>query len=129
MAGQFAPGNHSLRPDFNAMFLLARRKYRNAESIFIAIADQLARISVMLLAVTTLLFRCPCHWRGNARNARRSGHSRARSRGWTNAAPREIRAHRFHDALENLAGGSGPSLAYLGLWPVKMEADVDVRFK
>ena len=45
MAGQIAPGNlFSLRPDFKAMFLLARLKQRNAESIFGAIADQLAEI-------------------------------------------------------------------------------------
>jgi DUF1009 family protein len=56
MAGQIAPGNlFSLRPDFKAMFLLARLKRRNAESIFGAIADQLAEINVELLPATTFL--------------------------------------------------------------------------
>jgi UDP-2,3-diacylglucosamine hydrolase len=56
MAGQIAPGNlFSLRPDFKAMFLLARLKERNAESIFGAIADQLVGIGVELLPATTFL--------------------------------------------------------------------------
>ncbi len=56
MAGQIAPGNlFSLRPDFKTMFLLARLKERNAESIFGAIADQLAEIDVELLPATTFL--------------------------------------------------------------------------
>ena len=56
MAGQIAPGNlFSLRPDFKAMFLLARLKQRNAESIFSAIADQLAEIGVELFPATTFL--------------------------------------------------------------------------
>jgi UDP-2,3-diacylglucosamine hydrolase len=56
MAGQIAPGNlFSLRPDFKAMFLLARLRERNAESIFSAIADQLAEIEVELLPATTFL--------------------------------------------------------------------------
>ena len=56
MAGQIAPGNlFSLRPDFKAMFLLARLKQRNAESIFGAVGDQLAEIGVELLPATTFL--------------------------------------------------------------------------
>lgn len=56
MAGQIAPGNlFSLRPDFKAMFLLARLKERNAESIFGAIADQLSENGVELLPATTFL--------------------------------------------------------------------------
>lgn len=56
MAGQIAPGNlFNLRPDFKAMFLLARLKERNAESIFSAIADQLAELGVELLPATTFL--------------------------------------------------------------------------
>jgi DUF1009 family protein len=56
MAGQIAPSNlFSLRPDFKAMFLLARLKKRNAESIFSAIADQLSAIGVELLPATTFL--------------------------------------------------------------------------
>jgi len=56
MAGQIAPGNlFSLRPDFKAIFLLARLKQRNAASIFGAIADQLAQNQVDLLPATTFL--------------------------------------------------------------------------
>jgi hypothetical protein len=56
MAGQIAPANlFNLRPDFKAMFLLARLKERNAEWIFGAIADQLAGIGVELLPATTFL--------------------------------------------------------------------------
>ena len=56
MAGQIAPGNlFSLRPDFKAMFLLARLKERNAESIFSAIGDQLAENGVELLPASTFL--------------------------------------------------------------------------
>ena len=56
MAGQIAPSNlFNLRPDFKAMFLLARLKERNAESIFSAIADQLAEIGIELLPATTFL--------------------------------------------------------------------------
>ena len=56
MAGQIAPANlFNLRPDFKAMFLLARLKERNAESIFGAIADQLAASGVELLPATTFL--------------------------------------------------------------------------
>src|SRR5450432_1794954 len=56
MAGQIAPGNlFTLRPDIKAMLLLARLKKRNAESIFGAIADQLAAIGVELLPATTFL--------------------------------------------------------------------------
>jgi hypothetical protein len=56
MAGQIAPGNlFSLRPDFKAIFLLARLKERNAESIFGAIADQLAENKIDLLPATTFL--------------------------------------------------------------------------
>ncbi len=56
MAGQIAPGNlFNLRPDLKAMMLLARLKQRNAESIFSAIADQLAGQEVELLPATTFL--------------------------------------------------------------------------
>jgi UDP-2,3-diacylglucosamine hydrolase len=56
MAGQIAPGNlFNLRPDLKAMMLLARLKRRNAESIFGAIADQLAGSGVELLPATTFL--------------------------------------------------------------------------
>jgi UDP-2,3-diacylglucosamine hydrolase len=56
MAGQIAPKNlFDLRPDAKALLLLAKLKQRNAESIFAAIADELAKIDVDLLAATTFL--------------------------------------------------------------------------
>jgi len=45
MAGQIAPKNlFDLRPDMKAMMLLAKLKQRNAESIFAAIANELATL-------------------------------------------------------------------------------------
>jgi len=56
MAGQIAPGNlFDLRPDWKALLLLARLKQRNAESIFGAIADELAGAGVELLPAYTFL--------------------------------------------------------------------------
>src|SRR5262245_59689806 len=56
MAGQIAPKNlFDLRPDLKALVLLGKLKERNAESIFAAIADELAKIDVDLLAATTFL--------------------------------------------------------------------------
>ena len=56
MAGQIAPKNlFDLRPDWKAMLLLARMKRRNAETIFSAIADELAKVDVELLPATTFL--------------------------------------------------------------------------
>jgi DUF1009 family protein len=56
MAGQIAPKNlFDLRPDLKALLLLGKLKQRNAESIFAAIADELARIDVELLSATTFL--------------------------------------------------------------------------
>jgi DUF1009 family protein len=56
MAGQIAPQNlFDLRPDWKAMLLLARMKRRNAETIFSAIADELAKVDVDLLPATTFL--------------------------------------------------------------------------
>jgi UDP-2,3-diacylglucosamine hydrolase len=56
MAGQIAPKNlFDLRPDLKALMLLGKLKQRNAESIFAAIADELARIDVDLLPATTFL--------------------------------------------------------------------------
>jgi len=56
MAGQIAPKNlFDLRPDVKALMLLGKLKQRNAESIFAAIADELARIEVDLLPATTFL--------------------------------------------------------------------------
>jgi len=56
MAGQIAPKNlFDLRPDWKALMLLGKLKQRNAESIFVAIANELAAIDVMLLPATTFL--------------------------------------------------------------------------
>jgi UDP-2,3-diacylglucosamine hydrolase len=56
MAGQIAPKNlFDLRPDLKGMLLLGKLKQRNAESIFAAIADELAKIGVDLLPATTFL--------------------------------------------------------------------------
>src|SRR5215475_7928531 len=56
MAGQIAPKNlFDLRPDLKALLLLGKLKQRNAESIFAAIADELAKIDVDLLPATTFL--------------------------------------------------------------------------
>ena len=59
MAGQIAPKNlFDLRPDLKALLVLGKLKQRNAESIFAAIADELARIDVDLLPATTFLEEC-----------------------------------------------------------------------
>ena len=59
MAGQIAPKNlFDLRPDWKALLLLAKLKRRNAESIFSAIADELAKVNVELLPATTFLEDC-----------------------------------------------------------------------
>jgi DUF1009 family protein len=56
MAGQIAPKNlFDLHPDWKALLVLAKLKQRNAESIFAAIADELAKVDVDLLAATTFL--------------------------------------------------------------------------
>jgi DUF1009 family protein len=56
MAGQIAPKNlFDLRPDLKALMLLGKLKERNAESIFAAVADELAKIDVDLLPATTFL--------------------------------------------------------------------------
>ena len=56
MAGQIAPKNlFDLRPDLKALMLLGKLKQRNAESIFAAIADELAKIDIDLLPATTFL--------------------------------------------------------------------------
>jgi DUF1009 family protein len=59
MAGQIAPKNlFDLRPDWKMLLLLARLKRRNAESIFAAIGDELARAKVRLLPATSFLEDC-----------------------------------------------------------------------
>jgi len=56
MAGQIAPKNlFDLRPDLKALILLGKLKERNAESVFAAIAGELAKIDVDLLSATTFL--------------------------------------------------------------------------
>ena len=56
MAGQIAPKNlFDLRPDLKALMLLGKLRERNAESIFAAIADELAKIDIDLLPATTFL--------------------------------------------------------------------------
>jgi len=56
MAGQIAPKNlFDLRPDVKALIVLAKLKQRNAESIFGAIADELAKAKVELLPATSFL--------------------------------------------------------------------------
>jgi len=56
MAGQIAPKNlFDLRPDLKALMLLGKLRERNAESIFAAIADELAKIDVELLPATSFL--------------------------------------------------------------------------
>ena len=56
MAGQVAPKNlFELRPDWKALLLLAKLKQRNAESIFSAIANELAKAEITLLPATTFL--------------------------------------------------------------------------
>ena len=56
MAGQIEPKNlFDLRPDWKALLVLAKLKQRNAESIFAAIANELAKIDVELLPATSFL--------------------------------------------------------------------------
>src|ERR1044072_6710182 len=59
MAGQIAPKNlFDLRPDWKTLLLLSRLKRRNAESIFAAIGDELARAGITLLPATSFLDDC-----------------------------------------------------------------------
>jgi DUF1009 family protein len=59
MAGQIAPKNlFELRPDWKTLLLLAKLKRRNADSIFTAIADELARAHIELLPATSFLEDC-----------------------------------------------------------------------
>ena len=56
MAGQIAPKNlFDLKPDVKALLLMAKLKQRNAETIFTAIADELAKVDVDLLPATNFL--------------------------------------------------------------------------
>jgi DUF1009 family protein len=59
MAGQIAPKNlFELRPDWKTLLLLARLKRRNAESIFAAIGEELAKAGITLLPATAFLEDC-----------------------------------------------------------------------
>ena len=56
MAGQIHPSNlFNLRPDLKALMLLGKLRTRNAESIFGAIADELAKAGITLLPATTYM--------------------------------------------------------------------------
>src|ERR1700726_4196256 len=56
MAGQIEPKNFfDLRPYWKALLVLAKLKQRNAESIFGAIANELAKIDVELMPATSFL--------------------------------------------------------------------------
>src|SRR5437899_3857043 len=56
MAGQIAPKTlFYLHPDWKALLLVGKLRQRNAESIFAAIADELAKIDVALLPAMTFL--------------------------------------------------------------------------
>jgi UDP-2,3-diacylglucosamine hydrolase len=56
MAGQIAPKHlFDLRPDFKALFLLAKLKRRNAETIFRAIGEELEKIGCPLILATTYM--------------------------------------------------------------------------
>jgi DUF1009 family protein len=56
MVGQIAPKNlFDLRPDLRTLLVLARVKERNAESLFGAIAEELAKDGIQLLPATTFL--------------------------------------------------------------------------
>ncbi|MFN0077017.1 MAG: LpxI family protein [Prosthecobacter sp.] len=56
MVGQIAPKNlFDLRPDFRTLMMLARLKQRNAETMFGAIGDELAKDGITLLSATTFL--------------------------------------------------------------------------
>lgn len=56
MMGQISPGNlFDLRPDLRILMMLARVKKRNAETLFGAIADEMAKDGITLLPATTFL--------------------------------------------------------------------------
>jgi DUF1009 family protein len=56
MMGQISPKNlFNLRPDLRILMMLARVKKRNAETLFGAIAEELAKDGITLLPATTFL--------------------------------------------------------------------------
>lgn len=59
MVGQIAPRNlFDLRPDWRTMLMLAKLKERNAETLFGAVATELAKDGIELLNATTFLDDC-----------------------------------------------------------------------
>jgi len=68
MAGQITPGRlFDFKPDLRALLLLAKLKERNAETIFGAIADELAAHGTVLLPATTYMeesLAVPGHFAG-----------------------------------------------------------------
>ncbi len=77
MIGQIAPRNlFDLRPDLRALMILARVRERNAETLFGAIADELAKDGITVLSATTFLddlLPSPGHVCGPALNKRQMG--------------------------------------------------------
>jgi len=62
MAGQITPGRlFDLKPDLQALLLLAKLKQRNAETIFGAVADELGKVGTLLLPATTYLEESLAH--------------------------------------------------------------------
>ncbi len=56
MAGQIAPKNlFDLRPDFKTLFMLAKLKRRNAETIFRAIGEEMAQAGCVLISATSYM--------------------------------------------------------------------------
>lgn len=56
MVGQIAPKNlFDLRPDIRTLLMLARLKQRNAETLFGAIGEEMAKDGITLLPATTFL--------------------------------------------------------------------------
>ena len=56
MSGQIYPNNlFALRPDMKALVLLAKLRERNAETIFGAIADEIANVGVEMLPATIFM--------------------------------------------------------------------------
>jgi DUF1009 family protein len=56
MMGQISPKNlFEMRPDLRVLMILARVKERNAETLFGAVADELAKEGITVLSATTFL--------------------------------------------------------------------------
>lgn len=56
MMGQISPGNlFNLRPDLRILMMLARVRERNAETLFGALSDELAKDGITVLPATTFL--------------------------------------------------------------------------